>query len=139
MTRVFADTGYWIAILDTRDSHHGYARRVITELEQPVYFVTTEMVLCEFLNAFASFGPTARTAATDLVNRLRVHPTTIIIKQTHPQFETALDIYKSRKDKEWGLTDCASYAAMKKEGLVLALAHDHHFEQMGFRALLRES
>lgn len=139
MTRVFADAGYWIAILNPRDALHGKAQRVTAELEPPVHLVTTEMVLCEFLNAFAKYGAKTRAAASGLVDTLRSRPDTVIIKQTHPQFENALDIYKSHEDKEWGLTDCASNAAMQVEGLDRALAHDHHFVQMGFRALLRES
>jgi predicted nucleic acid-binding protein len=44
---------------------------------------------------------------------------------------------KQRADKEWSLTDCASFKIMKARGITEALAHDHHFEQAGFTALLR--
>lgn len=139
MTRVFADTGYWIALLKPGDEHQDKARRVTIELVKPVQYVTTEMVLTEFLNALAKYGASIRAAASGLVDELRARRDTLIIEQTHPQFEAALDVYRSYADKDWALTDCASYAAMRAEGLDLALAHDHHFEQMGFRALLRES
>lgn len=139
MTKVFADAGYWIALFNPRDALHSKAQRVTAELEQPVHLVTTEMVLCEFLNAFAEYGASLRASASRLVDKLRARPDTMIIEQTHPQFEAALVIYRSYTDKAWGLTDCASYAAMHARGLDLALTHDHHFEQMGFRALLRES
>ncbi len=139
MTRVFADTGYWIALLVSRDEFHGNALRVTTELDQPVQLVTTEMVLAEFLNALATYGASLRVAASHLVNTLRARADTTIIEQTPSQFEAALDIYRSYTDKAWGLTDCASYATMKAKGLDLALTYDHHFEQMGFRTLLRDS
>ncbi|UCC29139.1 MAG: type II toxin-antitoxin system VapC family toxin [Phycisphaerales bacterium] len=139
MTRVFADTGYWIAFLDPRDELHGNALRITTKLERPVQLVTTEMVLTEFLNAFARYGAKLRVAASRFVDALRARPDTLIIEQTHSQFEAALDIYKSYTDKAWGLTDCASYTVMHTKGLDIALTHDHHFEQMGFRALLRGS
>jgi predicted nucleic acid-binding protein len=40
-------------------------------------------------------------------------------------------------DKEWSLTDCASFEIMRERGLTEALAHDQHFVQAGFVALLR--
>jgi len=45
---------------------------------------------------------------------------------------------KDREDKEWGLTDCISFIVMEDHGLTDALTTDEHFEQAGFRALLRE-
>ncbi|EKE25438.1 MAG: hypothetical protein ACD_5C00161G0004, partial [uncultured bacterium] len=46
-------------------------------------------------------------------------------------------LYKRMADKDWSLTDCASFEIMKARGITEALAHDHHFEQAGFTALLR--
>ena len=46
-------------------------------------------------------------------------------------------MYRQMLDKEWSLTDCASFALMKERGIAEALAHDRHFEQAGFVALLR--
>lgn len=138
MTRVFADTGYWIAIFDKRDPHHAKARQIATEL-MPLEIITTEMVLAEFLSMFAKLGSHLRTAAAKMVDSLRTHPDTIIIEQTHTQFVAALRIYKTYDDKHWSFTDCASFHVMKEKDLTVAFAHDHHFEQMGFRALLRQS
>jgi len=43
-----------------------------------------------------------------------------------------------RPDQSWSLTDCASCLIMREQGIQEALAHDKHFEQMGFKALLRD-
>jgi hypothetical protein len=48
-----------------------------------------------------------------------------------------LSLYLQRRDKDWSLTDCISFAAMQEEGLTEALTGDHHFEQAGFTVLLR--
>ncbi len=40
-------------------------------------------------------------------------------------------------DKEWSITDCASFEVMQARGISEALARDLHFEQAGFVALLR--
>jgi predicted nucleic acid-binding protein len=48
-----------------------------------------------------------------------------------------LELHSRRADKEWSLTDCISFFVMQERGIHQALAHDHHFEQAGFEALLR--
>lgn len=49
----------------------------------------------------------------------------------------AFDNYRTAADKEWSLTDCSSFVLMRERDVSEALAHDHHFEQAGFVALLR--
>lgn len=41
-------------------------------------------------------------------------------------------------DKQWSLTDCLSFVVMQEQGLTEALTGDHHFEQVGFVALLKD-
>ena len=48
----------------------------------------------------------------------------------------ALELYRSRDDKEWGLTDCISMVVMQEQGLLEVVTADHHFKQAGFRASL---
>lgn len=48
-----------------------------------------------------------------------------------------LALYNERPDKEWQLTDCISFIVMSDEGLSDALTGDRHFEQAGFKALLK--
>jgi predicted nucleic acid-binding protein len=43
-----------------------------------------------------------------------------------------------RPDKWWSLTDCISFIVMQQEGLTEALTTDHHFEQAGFKILLKK-
>jgi hypothetical protein len=50
--------------------------------------------------------------------------------------QRALDFYRSREDKERGLTDCISFMVMEDHGLTDALTTDEHFEQAGFQTLL---
>jgi len=53
-------------------------------------------------------------------------------------FDAALDLYQRRPDKDWGLTDCASFVVMSDRKLTDALTADEHFRQAGFRPLLLE-
>jgi predicted nucleic acid-binding protein len=135
MRQVFADTGYWIAVLDPRDELHERAKQVSSALGS-FRLVTTEMVLAELLNFFANHTGLKAVAAS-AVTAVMQDPNTEIIPQTSLQFRDAFERYKSRPDKEWSLTDCASFLIMEERGIVDSLAYDHHFDQAGFKALLR--
>ena len=48
-----------------------------------------------------------------------------------------MEFFRERPDKEWTLTYCISFVVMADERLTNALTGDHHFEQAGFKALLK--
>ena len=135
MERVFADTGYWIALLNSRDELHATASLVSRDL-RPEQIVTSEMVLTEFLNCFSDYGVHLRQAAARVVESLR-SAGIAIVPQTSELFSSALQQYRAMSDKNWSLTDCASFLIMEEHGLTAALTHDRHFAQAGFRTLLR--
>ena len=95
------------------------------------------MVLAEVLAFYADKGPLLRQAAADTASQLCNNPNVTVVPQTSLQFRAALDLYRARSDKEWSLVDCASVLIMQSENIAEALTHDHHFEQAGFKALLR--
>ena len=136
MKLVFADAGYWIALIDPRDVLRAQAlaesrRRGERDI------ATTQMVLDEVLAAFTSRGPQLRTAAAELVQWLIDDSEVEVIPQTDEQFRAALQRYAARPDQTWSLTDCASFLVMEERGITEALAYDRDFEQAGFTALLR--
>ena len=137
MRAVFADAGYWIALLYPRDVLHEKAKAVSAALG-PVRIATTEMVITECLNSLADQGGSLRRAVVALVARLRSDPNTLVVPQTSKLFQEALALYSGRIDKEWGQTDCASFHTMHQMRVTEALTHDRHFAQAGFRALLRD-
>jgi len=53
------------------------------------------------------------------------------------QFQDALWLYEQSSDKQWSLTDCASFLIMRELKITDTLAHDRHFEHASFVALLR--
>jgi len=134
MKTVFADTGYWEAVLNPNDNLNAKARAVSSGLGKS-RILTTEMVLDELLAAL-SHTP-ERVFAIRGVDAIRTNPNVEVVPQTSIQFREAFDLYKRMADKEWSITDCASFEIMKARGITEALAHDHHFEQAGFTALLR--
>lgn len=137
MNGVFADTGYWIALFNPRDQLHAKAVTA-SQVLQGRQIVTSQMVLTEFLNHYAALGQPFRQRAVQVVRSFQSNVDVEIVPQTDGQFAAALTLYAQRPDKEWGITDCASFLIMQERGIVEALAHGDHFQQAGFIPLLRD-
>ena len=80
MRTVFADTSFWIAVLNPKDGLHVMAKGTAALLGR-IRVVTSQMVLAELLNDFAARGPALRGAAKNLVEGLSRYPNTTIIEQ----------------------------------------------------------
>jgi len=136
MKAVFADTSYWIALLYPPDHLHAKVTSMSREIST-MRLVTSEMVLTELLNTFSNGSPIMRSITVHAVEDARKGDSLIVFPQTSEQFTKALERYKRSADKNWSLTDCASFQIMETERITAALTHDHHFVQAGFEALLR--
>lgn len=136
MKTVFADTGYWIALLDPQDTLHTKALNCSHDLAS-CQIVTTEMVFTEVLNHFAKRGRFLRAATVALVQRAGENPAIAVLELKADHFRQGLSLYQQRLDQAWSLTDCVSFCIMKQRGILESLAYDKHFEQAGFVALLR--
>lgn len=131
---VFADTFYWIALLDPRDAFHG-AVLAFNGTLGTARLVTTDEVFTEVLTFFSRNGPVWRSKAATTVHRTRSNSDVDVLPQTRADFDAALALYESRPDKEYSLTDCRSMLALWDLGLNEVLTHDHHFTQEGFTIL----
>ena len=133
MTAVFADSFYYLAVMNADDAAHERAVRVSDSLGGPV--VTTAWVLTEVADALAA--PGQRSGFLALLEALRVDPEVSIVPPNEDLFEAGISLYSRRPDKDWSLTDCISFVVMQQRGMTEALTGDRHFEQAGFMALLR--
>ena len=68
---------------------------------------------------------------------MRADPLFEVVGYLPGVYQAGFDLYSSRLDKAWSLTDCISFAVMTERGLSDALTADHHFEQAGFRAVFK--
>ena len=93
MRTVFADRGYWVALLNPHDELHNKATELSKSLN-PVYIVTSEMVLTEVLNDFSKRGDYLRKAATELIDNIKENLNITVISQTSQQFQQGLELYK---------------------------------------------
>ena len=134
MTAVFADTSFFVAFLSSTDQYHASAHDYFAHYDGRV--VTTQWVLTEVANYFASSAK--RAIAGQFLQRLNADARFSIAPAEANDFREGLVLYNQRLDKEWSLTDCLSILAMRRQQITQALTADHHFEQAGFTALLKE-
>jgi hypothetical protein len=130
--KVFADTSYFIALLNGRDEAHDVAVAFSRE-DIPEVFLT-EFVLMELGDGFCK--PSDRPDFLTVVEYVRTNPHYIVVPCSPALLAKGLDLFASRPDKEWSLTDCTSFVIMREENIADALTTDRHFIQGGFRALL---
>jgi len=135
MNRWFADSFFFIALLSEKDRNHHKTVEILDQLESAL--VTTEWVLAEVADAMSR--PPARAKCFALFEFLKSHPLVSIVHAGHDHYERGLELYASRPDKDWSLTDCTSFVIMREYGLTDALTGDRHFEQAGFQTLLAEA
>ncbi len=97
---------------------------------------TTEAILFELAGALSAIE--FRTQTVSFVDTLRSLSSVEIVPTNAELFENALRLYRERPDKEWSLTDCASFVVMRERGINLAFTSNKHFEQAGFTRLLEK-
>jgi predicted nucleic acid-binding protein len=131
---LFADTFYWIALIDPRDAFHA-AAHVSSGSLGPVRLMTTDEVFDEVLTFFAGTGPFWRGKAAAMVRDARQDPDVDVLPQTRADFDAALALDEDWPDKGYSLTDCRSMLALRDLGITEVLTNDHHFTQEGFTIL----
>lgn len=132
MKEVFADAFYFLALNNPADPLHD--RTAAAQFDTSRMLVTTVWVLTEVGDALAA--PWNREQFCELLDMLGGDPRAIVLPASQEMFLAGTGLYRARADKGWSVTDCISFAVMKRRGITEALTGDRHFEQAGFRALL---
>lgn len=127
---IFIDTGYFLALAN---QHHQRAMRWSGRLNERL--IISEFVLLEAVNALSRRD--LRPSAWDVMDSIQRDPQFEFIPSTPQLLLAGLKLHRDRPDKDWSLTDCISFNIMAERSITRALAHDQHFEQAGFEALLR--
>ena len=135
--RVFLDTAFVVALASPADKYHEKAKRLSRQIEREgVALVTTRAVLIEIGDAMAE--ERTRHAGVAILQALEEDMSLTIVQNSEDLYRRAFALYKSRSDKEWGMTDCISFVVMTSGKITEALTTDTHFQQAGFVALMRE-
>jgi predicted nucleic acid-binding protein len=133
MTPVFADTFYFLAFVNPRDAAH--QREMDFSKNSSAPMLTTTWVLTEVADGLANTPN--RHLFRAILEDLEHSSADVIVWPDESLFRRGANLYDSRPDKEWSLTDCISFVVMQDQGILEALTGDHHFEQAGFTALLK--
>jgi predicted nucleic acid-binding protein len=132
----FLDSAYPIALASIADQHHINAAKIAAFLKaKPPRLITTRAVLLEIGSALAK--PQWRAIGIELLKHFETDPRLEIVPLENPLYHRGFELFQSRTDKSWSLTDCISFVVMRERGLSEALTSDLHFEQAGFTALMR--
>lgn len=135
INRLFLDTVYIQALLNRDDQYHAAAKKIFPMVRAAEEIWLTEAVLVEVGNALSAND---RHAAARFIEKCYSGKNLRLVGVDSALLLRSLDLYRSRGDKSWGLTDCISFVVMKENDLLAAVTADQHFIQAGFRALLKE-
>ena len=89
--------------------------------------VTTEAVLWEWLNAFSDAS--IRAVAAEGYRRAHADAHIEVAPFQPELIDSAVQLYRSRHDKSWSLTDCLSFVVMGRRQLTEALTTDRHLSR----------
>lgn len=133
--RLFLDTAFIQALLNPRDDYHTIAKALFQKVRNAQEIWITEAILTEVGNALSA---SHRSEAVKFINQCYQTDNIRVVTINTALFRQALDLYNSRLDKNWGLTDCISFIVMTMNGITDAVTADRHFIQAGFCALMLE-
>ena len=132
-TKIFADTWFFVALINKRDQYHQKALELSEEYEN-YPLITTDAVFLEVGNALSN---NYKNEAVELMESFLESDDFEVIRLNPDLFDEALSLYKKHQDKSWGLVDCISFVVIKRYEVTQALTFDRHFIQAGFQALMK--
>lgn len=127
------DTSGLFAYHALNDPNHADA---ITLFEAAPDKLTHSLILAELV-ALANARRLPRAPVLTFVRTLLAHPQVEVVWVDEDMHNRAMQLLEDRPDKSYSLADAVSFVLMRDRGIVEALSTDHHFEQEGFRRLLR--
>ena len=137
MRMVFIDSLHLIALI-LKDQWYIASLQIYDSLAgSGVRFVTTYEVLTEFLAGVSRGRPEIRAEAVASARDIMTDPNITLVPQSIDLFNRGLELYASRPDKRYSLTDCISMTVMRDLHITEVLTHDRDFESEGFIRLIR--
>lgn len=131
--RYFIDTAFVQALYNHADAMHASARAWANRIDAASELWTTEAILVEVGNALSSVH---RGAALAFIDHAYRAANVKVVSVDSTLLRRAIELYRQRQDKQWGMTDCISFLVMRDENLTEALTADKHFSQAGFVPLM---
>src|SRR3972149_6123485 len=116
---VFVDTSAWLALINKSDAFHVKAKNIRDILlHDNIQFIVTDYVIVEVANSLSKIP--WRSSAIQLINSIQLSENTRVVEINKEIYNEAWGLYSNRTDKEWGLTDCASFVVMNRYAITKA-------------------
>lgn len=132
--KIFVDTAAWLALHDKQDQFHTQAMEVRTRIEkEKIDLITSDFVFDESLT-FIRYR-VSHDAAVLFGSSLFQSSIVTMLSVDRDLLHLAFEIFKKYNDQDFSLTDCTSFALMKRLKLKTCFTFDPHFHQMGFTML----
>ena len=132
---VFADTCYWIALINPGDDFHETAISIAPRIKGAI-IVTSDWVLKELLTFFNRWNP-LKEKALEIYDKIVEDPNVVVEPASKNSFTEGVEKYRSEKTRSYSIVDCTSFNIMRARGIQEALSTDNHFEQEGFTKLIK--
>lgn len=110
MMVVFADTSFFVALLNPED--HGHAEAVARLYDANISLSTSMWVVVETANYFAKAR--YRHLGDAFLYSIQNDPGIQMLQSDRQDELDATSLYRRRRDKEWSLTDCHSMVLMRR-------------------------
>ena len=127
------DTSGLLCLIDAREPARASAEKL---LEASTSKLVHNYVLAE-LFPLAHVRGVPRRATVEFVTALLDDPDIDLHWVDRPLHEKAMQLLVDRRDRTYSLCDAVSFLLMRANNITEALTTDRHFEQEGFRRLLR--
>ena len=130
MERLFVDTSAWLAYANRADAAHAAVRDALKRFEGRL--VTTNFIFDETVTLCRRMGH----GTAVLVGEVLRDPDVVDLLRVRPgDEEDAWRLFQDRADKRYSFTDCASFAIMRRLGVLRAATLDEDFEREGFEVV----
>ncbi len=131
---LFVDTSGWAAPLLTNTDHYdemmAFSQLIVA---QGRALITTNYVMAELVALLGARSHVSRRTLLDFVEQIRNSTQVVVIDQALD--DVAWRMLRQHEDKDWSLTDAASFVVMRNLGITEAFSSDKHFGQAGFVCL----
>lgn len=128
---IFIDTGAFVARYIQSDQYHKKAQQLWVKLSRSSKKIfTSSHVVDETLTLLARKA--GYSFASQRGQNILLSETLTILRPTHEDEISALDIFEKYADQKVSFTDCISFILMKKNKIKLSFSFDRHFKLAGF-------
>ncbi len=130
---VFVDTSAWVGYFATGDAHHPAAVETLDRLgREGREFMTTDYVLSETVTRLAQQAN--RKAAAQAWDAIESGGQVRLVEVTRDHRKDGRRLFDKFDKLTLSMTDCTSFAVMRKLGLTEAATFDEDFVKVGFVA-----